>query len=120
MTCLMFLLLHQRSCLLHCLFRQSPSHLTRFLPRLPFALCQKLHRLSCPMIPTVLPCLAPSSDIDRFQQVHQSALMTCLSFDLYFQLLLVTSATSDPFHPCLSRSEEHTSELQSRFDLVCR
>src|SRR5699024_12144097 len=23
-------------------------------------------------------------------------------------------------HPCVERSEEHTSELQSRFDLVCR
>src|SRR5699024_12735119 len=34
-------------------------------------------------------------------------------------------AASAPGHPCrhcgqLSRSEEHTSELQSRFDLVCR
>src|SRR5207249_5724275 len=25
-----------------------------------------------------------------------------------------------PASPCLARSEEHTSELQSRFDLVCR
>src|SRR5699024_168935 len=79
----------------------------RFLPRLPFVLCLTLRRLSCPLIPTVLPCLAPSSDIDRFQQVHQSDLMTCLSFDLYFQLLLVTSATSDPFHPCLSSRKNY-------------
>src|SRR5699024_12328927 len=26
----------------------------------------------------------------------------------------------DPYKPYLLRSEEHTSELQSRFDLVCR
>src|SRR5699024_7016829 len=33
--------------------------------------------------------------------------------DLYLPTVLLGS-------PCLSRSEEHTSELQSRFDLVCR
>src|SRR5437868_15458766 len=27
---------------------------------------------------------------------------------------------ADPPHSCPRRSEEHTSELQSRFDLVCR
>src|SRR5699024_11996244 len=29
-------------------------------------------------------------------------------------------STPSSFRPCSSRSEEHTSELQSRFDLVCR
>src|SRR6266513_4123345 len=33
---------------------------------------------------------------------------------------LTPGAISPPTSPVWSRSEEHTSELQSRFDLVCR
>src|SRR5256884_5482020 len=33
---------------------------------------------------------------------------------------LVRKAAGHPLEPCESRSEEHTSELQSRLHLVCR
>ena len=35
-------------------------------------------------------------------------------------MLLAGGSTPGPFYEHLSRSEEHTSELQSRSDLVCR
>src|SRR5699024_11286944 len=35
-------------------------------------------------------------------------------------VLLRFPSQSNPYYTNLARSEEHTSELQSRFDLVCR
>src|SRR5699024_4839281 len=34
--------------------------------------------------------------------------------------LMTPQTVNAYFHPVMNRSEEHTSELQSRFDLVCR
>src|SRR5438067_4385545 len=40
---------------------------------------------------------------------------------LYFTDAVTIQVPADPQHACVvTRSEEHTSELQSRFDLVCR
>src|SRR5207249_9395432 len=36
------------------------------------------------------------------------------------QIIVKKAAVADDAHIVLGRSEEHTSELQSRFDLVCR
>src|SRR5699024_11997984 len=35
-------------------------------------------------------------------------------------LVIVATSTGDHRFPSVAKSEEHTSELQSRFDLVCR
>src|SRR5699024_11733059 len=46
---------------------------------------------------------------------HHSDIQNAQSGDLYFW-----GPDSAPYHVAIARSEEHTSELQSRFDLVCR
>src|SRR6266513_3457772 len=53
------------------------------------------------------------SSIRGFQSIEESDMLLMPDPD---------SATIDPVlsHKTLFRSEEHTSELQSRFDLVCR
>src|SRR5207249_11232221 len=40
--------------------------------------------------------------------------------DKAVSVLFESRATTIPLSPMTMRSEEHTSELQSRFDLVCR
>src|SRR5699024_12336117 len=50
----------------------------------------------------------------RAEGWHAEADETCSRFASFFDLVLVL------FHEGYVRSEEHTSELQSRFDLVCR
>src|SRR5699024_12781567 len=45
--------------------------------------------------------------------------LRCLSVTLYGSLTITSHSTSSPLSNS-KRSEEHTSELQSRFDLVCR
>src|SRR5699024_11901278 len=42
------------------------------------------------------------------------------SIALYENLHQAGQESSDPWNNAGTRSEEHTSELQSRFDLVCR
>src|SRR5699024_12765608 len=64
-----------------------------------------------------------------FRSLDSSGSQQTASSELLKPMILISSGTESPF--CLayftaptaspsSRSEEHTSELQSRFDLVCR
>src|SRR2546421_6838963 len=56
-------------------------------------------------------CLSSAVDDKKQRVSHRSLMRASPSFRLHFCPL--------PFASCL-RSEEHTSELQSRSDLVCR
>src|SRR5256885_9766432 len=55
-----------------------------------------------------------STDPERLGQVNDMALMSTNS------LLLVDPQSTHPMHIDTPRSEEHTSELQSPCNLVCR
>src|SRR5699024_12479111 len=71
-------------------------------------------------------CYRPNRDLHSFPTRRSSDLLTPLEFD--FPVLVSDGDFCNTFHfvfpPATislpSRSEEHTSELQSRFDLVCR
>src|SRR5437868_10796431 len=58
-------------------------------------------------------------------EIYTLSLHDALPISHQFTTLSMTcpvggSATAPASEVCLTRSEEHTSELQSRFDLVCR
>src|SRR5699024_11576110 len=52
-------------------------------------------------------------------ETFQKGLLAGSTMDLFKQFMLIISAMIG-VRTALLRSEEHTSELQSRFDLVCR
>src|SRR5699024_12363628 len=54
----------------------------------------------------------------RWRTVHHIMQLIINTKDYLFALISVLFHRSDAH--CVARSEEHTSELQSRFDLVCR
>src|SRR5699024_11833143 len=60
------------------------------------------------------------------EELHHAIAFALLWFDRYFWSKLIPSQQTrqelvrDLHRELLERSEEHTSELQSRFDLVCR
>src|SRR5699024_12358939 len=51
-------------------------------------------------------------------RTYDNRLPTVRKHFTFFDNLITTEIT--PIHVVIKRSEEHTSELQSRFDLVCR
>src|SRR5436305_9287115 len=55
----------------------------------------------------------------HFASSHASCFLQpqCTRFSI---LLFIANVVSYPWYPIVSRSEEHTSELQSRPHLVCR
>src|SRR5207249_9835172 len=60
--------------------------------------------------------------VGRFGWKDQQASLLSFSADAYLNEMGVTSRLQpdEVTNLCNTRSEEHTSELQSRFDLVCR
>src|SRR5699024_12075811 len=60
--------------------------------------------------------------LDHLKQAEVIELKDYLSLDMYSKrnLELTETILRKGKHGSLLRSEEHTSELQSRFDLVCR
>src|SRR5699024_12499165 len=100
--------------------------LTAALPNHVSALEQKLRATSedqLPALHAVLPMsvlakywrLPSPAAARRLLAVTASPSPAVLILQIAFRILSHTSAGTGP-----SRSEEHTSELQSRFDLVCR
>src|SRR5699024_12605472 len=72
-----------------------------------------------------LPILATSFKIatsTRYKAPFSGNLtaIPCFHFSLSTIAFLTIAWQSDTLYSCDLRSEEHTSELQSRFDLVCR
>src|SRR5699024_11472258 len=57
-----------------------------------------------------------SKDKEATAQIILSTTHQLLRFQDAFDVLIIDEIDAFPYH----RSEEHTSELQSRFDLVCR
>src|SRR5699024_11902117 len=89
--------------------------------RLPLAVFGSLVKIFCPLSLTtvrctwMVRCLQSMSD-QRNPQASPRRIpvaSTSLKYTSYFMLCVSRAAIS-------FRSEEHTSELQSRFDLVCR
>src|SRR5699024_11511942 len=92
------------------------SHL-RYLPH-PFSLSSSFHPLALHSFPT-----RRSSDLRNIREMcyffHYIFHLVLFHFQLHIitHMLYLTTTT---FIKHIARSEEHTSELQSRFDLVCR
>src|SRR5437868_12452358 len=60
----------------------------------------------------------PRSTLFPYTTLFRSILTAC---EAVVNIQQFVSREMDPADPCVvTRSEEHTSELQSRFDLVCR
>src|SRR5699024_12232415 len=75
-------------------------------------------------LPFLLP-ISPPAAISTFPYTtlfRSRKSITSLSGDMPLRLQRLSPPSSDRFseQSRISRSEEHTSELQSRFDLVCR
>src|SRR5699024_12695098 len=96
----------------------------------PFSLQWSLHHRYLHSFPT-----RRSSDLVKFFHLMQSILYICIGYLLavtnhscthyFFSFLFISLSDkiiteSQYFSSVFIRSEEHTSELQSRFDLVCR
>src|SRR5699024_12735474 len=73
---------------------------------------------ACTSASATVPPPSPSLKTLIFDEAHSA-----ISSIVFFTRLVLRSATMPPSGSSLStllaRSEEHTSELQSRFDLVC-
>src|SRR5699024_11331509 len=96
---------------------------------LPFVLLLFLLALRPPPHSTLFPYTTlfrshPCWERDRHQLVTQADTLNPLHTDLRRQNLVLVGYVDRHIHIGRSavhrRSEEHTSELQSRFDLVCR
>src|SRR2546429_1252586 len=52
--------------------------------------------------------------------IQTAQAQTCSTSTIDMKLLVVTNGRTEADFPAIKRSEEHTSELQSRLHLVCR
>src|SRR5699024_12278561 len=98
----------------------SDSSLTSFLICSFVFIFLSFRLLPCPLISTLFPYTTLFRSHIRQVFVGLNAILHCvlkLVAGLYHPFY-----TADSRHKrkCYGRSEEHTSELQSRFDLVCR
>src|SRR5699024_12758554 len=99
-----------------------PAMSASFVSTLPFSLFFSCDHRSLPSFPT-----RRSSDLD-FRTEAQSHLGDLIALrrrlhanpELGYVLPFTQQAVLDELGVRVQRSEEHTSELQSRFDLVCR
>src|SRR5699024_12367725 len=85
-----------------------------FLFALPCPGYMRAHNPSVLHLRFSLPAAAPT--VISTLSLHDALPISCFSADL--SMLLIDQQYSGSY--CHRRSEEHTSELQSRFDLVCR
>src|SRR5699024_12873817 len=99
-------------------YRSRLLHVSRYTPYSPlflffslFSLHRQLHSF---------PTRRSSDLINTLQVASVSLKKDCNLLNLNSKRSKIAKTTSKIMFPQQMRSEEHTSELQSRFDLVCR
>src|SRR5699024_2111177 len=79
------------------------------------------HRADCIPLPLIYSCRTYHYTSFSLSFHGQSGSARCiLRLHIYCVVFFLWLSSPDRLRKNLSRSEEHTSELQSRFDLVCR
>src|SRR5699024_11673142 len=96
------------------------DHIMTRLLRYRFVILTKKTTVQTKSKPAANRCPICTHTSKRFENINESGELFVQKGQSTHAKLASTCRTSAPVYTTINRSEEHTSELLSRFDLVCR
>src|SRR5699024_232620 len=100
-------------------FGQDPKHVEELTAQIKKIAKQPVIMKLTPNV-TDIAEIAKAAEAGGADAVSLINTLTGMKIDVNRRTFALANKTGGVSGPCIKRSEEHTSELQSRFDLVCR